>query len=181
MERPPNARRTGVLALIVLSAAGSVLAQSLAEVAAAEKKRREQSRPAKTFTNEDLDRIKKRSPGAPPARPVRQPNQEQGAARRGEETSWRARASESREALGAARAKLAKAQAELAALDLDRQPSPTDLLDPNRLQARERAKTAARERVEQARAELAAAEQALEDLKEEARRKRIPPGWLRES
>ncbi len=165
---------------MVLSAAGSVLAQSLGELAAAEKKRRERSGPARTFTNEDLDRIKKRPPGAPPTRSVREKSQEDAfAVRRGEEASWRSRAREAREVRAAAEAKLAAAQAELAALDLDRQPSSTDLLDPNRLQARERAKTAARERVAEARAELAAGKQALEDLEEEARRKRIPPGWLR--
>jgi uncharacterized protein (DUF3084 family) len=39
----------------------------------------------------------------------------------------------------------------------------------------------ARDELERARQDLARARQALDDLEEQARRQRIPPGWLRES
>jgi hypothetical protein len=58
--------------------------------------------------------------------------------------------------------------------------SPTGLLDPNRQQTREADAARARAELDEARRQLAAARQGIEDLEDQARRQRVPPGWLRE-
>jgi len=64
--------------------------------------------------------------------------------------------------------------------DLRNDRNPTNLMDPNREQNRQAQLAQAIADLERAKAEVDRAKQALTDLEEEARRKSIPPGWLRE-
>jgi hypothetical protein len=96
------------------------------------------------------------------------------------ELGWRARAREHREAIKNLEKEIARLEAKLEDLNLDRQPSPADALDPNRLQNREAQKAETRDELEAARGGLAQARQALEDLEAEARKAGVPYGWLEE-
>jgi hypothetical protein len=53
-------------------------------------------------------------------------------------------------------------------------------MDPNREQSRQAQIAEAQADLERAKADVERARQAQTDLEEEARRKSIPPGWLRE-
>ncbi len=53
-------------------------------------------------------------------------------------------------------------------------------MDPNREQNRQAQLAQATADLERAKADVERAKQALTDLEEDARRKSIPPGWLRE-
>jgi hypothetical protein len=153
--------------------------QSLAEIAAKEKQRRKGAA-AKTYTNSDLE--KKGGPPKPTAEAAKptEPEPTPTSSRASEEITWRARASSLREAVLSAERRIPELQAELEALNLDMQPNPSDAFDPSRLQKREAAKTALRQRIEEAEKALERARQAVLDLEEEARRQSVPPGWLRE-
>jgi hypothetical protein len=96
------------------------------------------------------------------------------------ELGWRARAREVRESIKNSEKEIARLEAELEDLNLDRQPNPADVLDPMRLQNREARKAEARTQLEAARAQLVVARQALEDLEAEARKAGVPYGWLEE-
>ena len=95
------------------------------------------------------------------------------------EEIWRLRASERRRALADAEKKLREAQA---ALDgLGAVPSATQVptgQDP--LAEHQAAIRAARATLDAARLAVDAARKSLDDLEDEARRKQVPPGWLRE-
>lgn len=98
-----------------------------------------------------------------------------------DESGWRARAHEYREAVTVARGEVEKLEAKLQALTNPmRQPQPIEALqpDPNHLltTSEERQKLEAELRA--AREALADAEKQLEDFLEGARRQNIPPGWL---
>ena len=160
--------------------------QSLAEVARKERERREKLRKAGTsarkLTEEDLAAPKgelandpEATPaGKPAARPTsrtRSRTDAEAAAREKSETQWRGRAAK-------ARARIDEAQRRSDRLDrwirLGQPPKYTE--DGRRVMYSARQlKTMA----DKAQAELAAAEQALEDLSKEARRAGVPPGWLR--
>jgi hypothetical protein len=96
------------------------------------------------------------------------------------EAGWRTRAHEAREAIKNVEKEIARLEAQLEELNLDRQPNPADVLDPNRLQNREAQKAETRTQLEAARAQLVVARQALEDLEAEARKAGVPYGWLEE-
>ena len=64
--------------------------------------------------------------------------------------------------------------------DLRNDRNPTNLMDPNREQNRQAQLAQAIADLERAKADVERARQALTDLEEDARRKSIPPGWLRE-
>jgi len=96
----------------------------------------------------------------------------------GAEADWRGRADALRAAASDAEKNIAALEARIAQLQLDRDPNPADQFDPNRLQKREAERGKAVEELTAARAGLAAARQALEGLREEARRKSVPPGWV---
>ena len=85
-----------------------------------------------------------------------------------------------RDAIKNVEKEIARLEAHLEDLNLDRQPNPVDVLDPNRLQNREAQKAETRTAIEAARAQLVAARQALEDLEAEARKAGVPYGWLEE-
>jgi hypothetical protein len=198
----PLVRSPLPLAAAALLLATPLLAQSLGEVAAREKERREKKpspSPAPAFTDDDLLR---RHPPEPPkaspspgvktstpkakATPAPAPTPEapatpdpEAAMRPQLEAMWKARAKAAREAVAKAEARVKELESRLGGLRSDT--SPTGLLDPYRQQTREAEAGRARDELQQAQQQLALARQALDDLEDEARRQRIPPGWLRES
>jgi hypothetical protein len=170
------------LALALLPAA--LVAQSPAEAAEREKRRRQKQKasPSPTFTNDDLAKAggsasPKPSPGASAA-PAAGTAGSEGDSARGSEAEWRERAAGARAGIKAAEGRIQKIQERLNALMVDT--SPTNLGDPNRLQTLEAEKAKAREELDKATRDKQSAQKALEDLQEEARRKLVPPGWLRE-
>ncbi len=177
-----RAARTLALTLVaavawpLLPAAG----QSLAEIAAKEKKRRAGHAQAKTYSNSDLEKVK--DAPSPPPKEGEEAEPEPSTATTGssEEATWRARAQRAREAVQQAEGRIDDLQKELETLNADMQPNPADILDPSRLQKREAAKAELRQKLEDAQKALERAKQAVADLEEEARRQRVPPGWLRE-
>jgi predicted RNase H-like nuclease (RuvC/YqgF family) len=155
--------------------------QSLAEIAAKEKKRRT-GHAAKTYSNRDLENLSQ-SPSPSPAEAEEKKTEAEPAptgTANADEATWRARARSLREDVEQAEHRKADLQAELDTLSADIQPNPADLRDPSRLQKREAAKAELRQKIEDAQKALELAKKAVADLEEEARRQRVPPGWLRE-
>ena len=95
-----------------------------------------------------------------------------------DEATWRQRADAARMRIADADANVTQAEQRLAALRSDL--TADDSMNPFREQNRAGEITAQMERVDAARAEAAAARQAMSDLEDEARRSSVPPGWLRE-
>lgn len=191
--------------LMAAALAGPVLAQSLAEIAARDQERRARqgSRSAPAYTDADL----RASPSPPPspspspspvswqtasprprgwkapagrtASPSPSPEApDRSAQERAElELRWRAVARERREALARAEARIAELEARITALRNDL--SPVGLGDPNRQQTRQAEIGQAQRELEAARAALATARQAVDDLEDDARRAGALPGWVR--
>ena len=174
---------------VTLALAGPLAAQGLGELAAQEKARRARlkGQKARTFTDEDLKRDKPAAtPGdetagqggqslAPPETSTA--SDESALERAAEKAQWNARAEAARGEVREAEAKIAQIQDRIAALLTDREP--TDLQNPFRLQTREAEIGKARQDLEAAQTALTTARKALADLEDEARRKSVPPGWLR--
>lgn len=170
--------------------------QTLAEVAAKGAPARKKGAPAKVLTNEDLD--KARAGGAAVSvlaadgvEPVGGGGGSEGSDRTSssnelgiveevsrDEATWRQRAEAARMRITEAQAVVAQGEQRLAGLRND--VAPDDPMNPFRQQTRETEIKAEAERLEEARAQVALARQALSDLEDEARRAAIPPGWLRE-
>lgn len=192
-------RRTWALALGLLLVGGGASGQSLAEAAKREKERRAKSGPTgPAFTDEDLKRDGEAAvstsgqEGDSEGRPAGEgtggdsstgpksftPKAGVGA---GDEASWRRRAKARRDAVAAAEARVAQAQAALDQAPAGiRQPLPGDAIKqvpPST--ATDSDRRAAETNLGAAKAELARARKALEDLEDEARRKAALPGWLR--
>jgi outer membrane protein TolC len=91
---------------------------------------------------------------------------------------WRERGRVAREAISAAETSIVDLESRIAALRNDR--GQTGVMDPSREQTRQAQIAQAQADLEKARADLDRARQALTDLEEDARRKGILPGWLRE-
>jgi len=167
-------RRLALLALL-LAVSGSALAQSLGEVADRTKKERKGAT-GKVYTNDDLAEAhsapERPAASAAAAAPAQPPATMDPAQR------WRRDAKTRRDAIARAEAKVAAVQARIDALLLDR--DPTNVADPNRMQNLEAERVKAMQELDAAKEELAKAQQALEDLEEEARKNGVPPGWLRE-
>lgn len=168
-------RRLAPLSLLLAMAGGPVLAQSLGEVAARSNRERKGT-VRKVYTNDDLQNVQS-APDRPVAAPT-EPAPAQPPSTMDPSQRWRRDARTRREAISKAEASIAAVQARLDALLVDREP--VNVLDPNRLQTLEADRAKARQELDAAKEELAKARQALEDLEEEARKKGIPPGWLRE-
>ncbi len=94
------------------------------------------------------------------------------------EPYWRERAMERRREVGRAEQRVPPIEQRIADLRNDR--NPTNVMDPNREQNRQAQLAQAIADLERAKADVERAKQALTDLEEDARRKSIPPGWLRE-
>lgn len=97
-----------------------------------------------------------------------------------DEQSWRARANEQREVIKNAENEIKRLEDQLRDLELDRDPNPPDLLDPQRLQKREALKAETRTQLETTRGQLEAARHAFETLEQEARLAGVPSAWLEE-
>lgn len=188
-------------AFIVTLLVSPVYAQSLGEAAAREKAKRDKQGPSATRVITDQDLKASRPPPKPgqgtesgdaASRSGRggSGSEEGGTAHRssgvreGESTSsqddekfWRQRAQNQRKAIAAAEKSIESSQDRMARLMADREP--VALSDPNRLQTIENLKRETQQALERAQRDLAAAQKGLQDLEEEARRKSVPPGWLR--
>lgn len=93
------------------------------------------------------------------------------------EPYWRERADQLRANIESAEQRVTETQTRIDALRLDRGVNDPQAAD--REQNRQAQIVAAQADLDRARAELEAARQALSSLEDEARRKNIPPGWLR--
>jgi hypothetical protein len=190
---------TSALGLVVLFAAGGAWGQSLAEAAKREKERRAKSGPTgPAFGDEDLmhrgdaavstSGEARDSAGGPVGEGAvgdkpSDTNTNMPTARRGagDEAYWRGRAKARRDAVTAAEARVTAAEAAADNTSSGiRQPLPGDAMKQvPRSTVTDGAKRAAEANLEAAKAELARAQKALEDLEDEARRKGVLPGWLR--
>ena len=94
------------------------------------------------------------------------------------EQFWRSRADAIHGTIAEIEQRLATLQQRISELRDDR--NPTNVMDPNREQTRQARIAEAQAEFEQATADLARTRQSLADLAEEARRKNVPPGWVRE-
>ena len=176
-----------LLLLLLLMTTGLLLpvsaaAQGLGDAAKREKEQRERAAPvpAKTYTQDDLKALPpvanegssrsaeaSVSTSSPPGvqETARQPADDDAEKRAQDEQVWRSRVAASREGVEIAR----KRHETLAAHGGDPRWAlrglRTDLVDPKVIAA--------------AKADRDAAQKALDDLLEEARRANVPPGWLR--
>jgi hypothetical protein len=91
---------------------------------------------------------------------------------------WQERAINARAAITEAQQRVADLEKKVAELRDDR--NTANAMDPNREQHRQSDIAQAQADLERARADLERQQKALSDLEEDARRKSIPPGWLRE-
>jgi hypothetical protein len=182
--------RPFLIALLVAAVAAPAYAQSLGEAAAREKERRarqrEKSGPAKTYTDEDLEKgadakdKKKASESGGESSSSSAKETSSGGSDEGPDRSvWEDRAEKAREAIKNAQERIATLQNRIAELQTDMNPNPSDLMDPNRLQKREAEKAAAIQELDQAKAALAKAQADQQKLEDDARREHIPPGWIR--
>lgn len=170
--------RAIVAAILLASFGGAALAQSLAEVAEQEKRKRSKG-PTRVYTNEDL--LKGASPAdkdKPSPSPAAVPSPETGPDSPGNGVAWRARAEAARAAVRGSETHVKQIEERIAMLNAD--VAPTGFGDPFRLQTLEAQKAQARAELDKAKEALSKAQKALEDLEDEARRQGIPPGWLRE-
>ena len=184
-----------VLAALALpsAAAATATAQSLVEVARQERLRREalarQAGPdtaaPRVYTDADLvysgrltmrvDDAETDAPGEPgvPETGSEAPPPEAEAA--GDEQRWRNRMAEARQALEAAEGRAAELQTRVNRLWADF----TGRDDPAQRAAIEQDRLAALDELEQTEAEADELARAITDLRGEARRAGVPPGWLR--
>jgi hypothetical protein len=180
-------KSAAAVALLLVAAAGNTLSADVAPSPspsprpAAKKPRATASpKPPPTYTDEDL---KKATGHVESATAAGTPSPTPGASNRAGEdevvaNDWRMRVAAKRVALGQAQERAKNAQARIDELKLDQ--GGNDLQDPNREQNRQAKIAKAMEDLAQAQKDIEAARQALSDFEEDARRKGIPPGWLRE-
>ena len=183
------------LLVVVSSAAADAAAQSLVEVARQERLRREalarqagpDAPPTRVYTDADLvysgrltmrvddrERDAGAEPGAAatePAIPAASPEAEAD----GDEERWRNRMTEARQALEQAERRAAELQTRLNRLWADF----TARDDPAQRAAIEQDRVAALAELEATEAEADDLARAITDLRDEARRAGVPPGWLR--
>ncbi len=181
------------LALVLLSAAPAT-AQSLVEVARLERLRREaltrqagpDAAPPRVYTDADLvysGRLTMRigddepDPGATAGAAATEPATPAGPAEApaGDEERWRNRMAEARRAVEQAERRTADLQTRVNRLWADF----TARDDPAQRAAIEQDRLAALAELEETRAEADDLARAVDDVREEARRAGVPPGWLR--
>ncbi len=138
----------------------------------------------RVYTNEDL-RVDAESqePGAEATTPVEVPSTPEGAAGDPEQTSrdqekaiWKQRFSDARSLLATAEGLVAQLQERVSGLGLEILLS----TDTYRILALREQEHKTRSELEMAKREAAEARQRLADLEEDARRDRVPPGWILE-
>jgi polyhydroxyalkanoate synthesis regulator phasin len=167
-----------------LSLAGLLLAQSLGEVAEKEKQRRT-GKPAKVYTNEDLPQSSASpKPSSAPvpaaARSAARPAADDSAARAREQAAWRGRAAAARADVARSEARVAQLERQLAELANPMRYRQQNPQDPYNVLTQDQERVGLQQQLEEARRAVDAAKKALENLEEEARRRGVPPGWLRE-
>lgn len=178
------------LTVVLLGLASVAVGQDLAALARKEKARRAKvAKPARVITEDDT-----RSPDAPA--PSKTPSPEatpsatpsaaaptvdDPAAREDQERAqWKERALAVRDAIQQAEARLALMEKESAALRSDlTQVSAAEAQDPMRLQKRDQKIAESNQAIEAQKRAVADARKAWTQLEEDARRKGVPPGWLR--
>jgi len=188
--------RLVALLLAAILPGSAVLGQSLGELAEDAKRKRKKA--TKVYTEEDL---RKRSPAPSPSPSPgalaasteatggegagsRGEAGEEGAeggardAGRGDEAYWRTQTASRLAAIQKAQERIAAIQSRLSALLADL--LPVGAADPFRQQTLEAEKAKARKELEEAELALERAEDAFQELEEEARRKGVPSGWVRE-
>jgi hypothetical protein len=182
-----------LIALVLLAAvAGSVQAQSLAEVARAEASRRQTvNAPAKVYTNDDLrpDFSKGTPPPASgePSTPADAAAGDRGVAPAGPPSGGAAAADGRDQAywsgrISAARANVQRSEAFAQALQNRIDMLWTDFVnrgDPVQQRAIEQDRNQALAELETLKKEIEANKKAVADIEDEARRASVPPGWLR--
>ena len=184
----PDRLRLGLLALILSGAVGALAAQG-PEKTPEPGKEKKKSPPGTVFTNDDLAKYgsgeTEKAKASPKPGPANAPGgRDAGSApydetaRRLQEKQWRSRAANQRAAIAKAEKKVAALQAKVDGLSSGLAPQPIG--DPNMLATLENEKQKAIQDLQGAKAELADARKGMDDLEELARRKSIPPGWLRE-
>ncbi len=190
-------RRAPILLLALLALPAGVLAQSLGEVAAQEKARREKAkqtgkkqRPAKTYTDDDLlpgaSRDKTEAPPPEPYIPSTPSSSgTEGSEGQGEEASgpraqWRQRAADARQGLSNARQQQEAAQQEVERIRQELNPMSLSYIgeDVNRILRLQFELTQALSRADTVNQQVAAAEKAYKDFEDEARRQGVPSSWL---
>ena len=183
-------------ALVFLSAAGAdTAAQSLVEVARQERLRREalarqagpDAAPPRVYTDADLvysgrltmrvgdDEANAGAEAGEAATDPETPAAPPEAAAAGDEERWRNRMAEARQAVEQAERRAAELQTRVNRLWADF----TARDDPAQRAAIEQDRLAALAELEETRAEADELAQAIADLRDEARRAGVPPGWLR--
>jgi hypothetical protein len=167
-----------VLVVLVASIQSALQGQALADVAKAEEARRKTAKtPVKVYTNDDLGNVAAPAP-APDPTPAASVKESQKPAAVDEtktEKYWKARAAAIEQSLARNRVVVAALQSQVSGLNAEslntEDPGQRGLL-------LQRIQTATSElgRVQQ---EIEAQTRAAADLREEARKANIPPGWLR--
>jgi hypothetical protein len=171
-----------VLSLVLL---GSYAASSddLAALAKKEKERRAKlAKPARVYTEEDGKAAGSATvttvPGPPEASPETSPTG--GPSKADQRAMWKARADAARAEIVASQARLEDLKRQYAEYESDIAEVPAaEILDPMRRQKREVRLAEMRAQIEQQRQIAADASKSLTVLETEARKNRIPPGWLR--
>lgn len=138
----------------------------------------------KVFTNEDLPPPPKEDEAgqqqeAPPEQPAAG-EETGGIVRPSDESSWRDRARSAYAGIRAFEKQVRSLEEKLKALNLDMQAAPEDAMDPFRLQRRDAKKQELTKELEDVKTQLDMARKDLAELEDEARRKGVPPGWIRE-
>jgi len=182
----------GFAALLVTGLVPMAGGQDLAALARKEKARRAAvPKPARVLTEED---VRATAPDAPSPTPttgsepatastpsVEPPSSEALAAREEQERGqWKERAEAVRDAIKQAEARLSLLEKEFVALRSDlTQVSAAEAQDPMRLQKRDQKIAESYQAIEAQKRAVADARKALTQLEEDARRKGVPPGWIR--
>jgi len=192
-------RLVSVTLALLLAGPALTWAQSLGDVAKREEEKKKKKAgkppaPVKVYTEDDLKKARETESGAVTVLPgngnleaapaassdddeVASGEGRTGGGRKRNEAYWRNRATQLRQAAEEADNKVKELEARIAALRNDM--SPTNVLDPNRLQSRDRALREAMDSLDATRRAAETARKALADLEEEARRAGVPPGWVR--
>ena len=190
-------RKAPILLLTLLALPAGGLAQSLGEVAAQEKARREKEkakqtgkkpRSVKTFTDEDLQSgaSREKTTEPPPEEPFTPSSPSspgtEGSEREedsGPKAEWRQRATQFRQAVETARQRVSSLSEDVERIKQDLNPmSLTYREDVNTILRLQSELTQAQARVEEANQQVAAAEKAYQEFGAEARHAGVPPSWL---
>lgn len=183
----------GFAALLASGWVSMAGAQDLAALARKEKARRAAvPKPARVLTEEDVRATAPDAPSptpdadaeltpVPAASTIESPFGETPAVREErEKRQWKERAEVARDAVVQAEARLAQMEKDFVTLRSDlTQVSAAEAQDPMRLQKREQKIAESYEAIEAHKRVLAEARKAWTQLQEDARRKGVPPGWLR--